>query len=84
MPLACVPLYADQPVNAARVAALGAGVRLDGVDGLEDAVAALIGDPLYRDGARRVANEIARHSSVDDVVVVPATSPRARLMSRRR
>jgi len=66
VPLACVPLYADQPVNAARVAELGAGVRLNGVDDLADAVAALIGDPLYRDGARHVAREIARHTPVDN------------------
>ncbi|MBE2315236.1 glycosyltransferase family 1 protein [Solirubrobacter sp. CPCC 204708] len=67
VPLACVPLYADQPDNAARVAALGAGIALDGVDGLADAVRALLGDPLYRDGARRIAREIASHALVDDV-----------------
>lgn len=67
VPLACVPLYADQPVNAARVAELGAGVHLDGADRLADAVAALIGDPLYRDGAARVSAEIARHTPVDDM-----------------
>lgn len=66
VPLASIPLYADQPDNAARVAALGAGVHLPGADGLAEAVAALIGDPLYRDGARRIADEIARHTPVDD------------------
>ncbi|MDA0184425.1 glycosyltransferase [Solirubrobacter phytolaccae] len=68
VPLAAIPLYADQPVNAARVAELGAGIMLDGADRLTDAVPALLGDPLYRDGARFIANEIARHSAVDEVV----------------
>jgi UDP:flavonoid glycosyltransferase YjiC (YdhE family) len=66
VPLACVPLYADQPENAARVAALGAGISLDGVDGLADAVRALLGDPLYRDGVARIQREIASHTPVED------------------
>ena len=36
MPLAVVPLFADQPINAARVAALGAGLALNGVDAPRD------------------------------------------------
>ena len=67
VPLVSVPLYADQPSNAARVAALGAGITLDGVDGLAEAVCAVLGDPLYRDGAVRVGREIATHAPVDDV-----------------
>ena len=66
VPLAAIPLYADQPDNAARVAQLGAGLSLDGVDELADAVRILIGDPFYRDHARLVANEIGRHTLVDD------------------
>ncbi len=67
VPLVSVPLYADQPFNAARVAALGAGIALDGVDGLAEAVCAVLGDPLYRDGAARIAREIATHAPVDDM-----------------
>ncbi len=36
LPLAVVPLFADQPINAARVADLGAGLALDGVDSTRD------------------------------------------------
>ena len=38
MPLAVVPLFADQPDNAERIDELGAGLRLDGVSGLAAAV----------------------------------------------
>ena len=69
MPLAVVPLFADQPENADRVAALGAGLRLDDVSGLRAAVDALLEDPSYRSGARAVASEIAAlppvHHAVD-------------------
>jgi UDP:flavonoid glycosyltransferase YjiC (YdhE family) len=58
MPLAVVPLFADQPDNALRIAELGAGLRLDGVSGLGDAVTALLDDPFYRVNARAVASEI--------------------------
>jgi MGT family glycosyltransferase len=58
MPLAVVPLFADQPDNAQRIADLGAGLRLDGVAGLGDAVTALLEDPAYRANARAVAREI--------------------------
>lgn len=66
VPLACIPLYADQPENAARVAQLGAGLALDGPAALTEAVSTLLGDPFYRDHARLVANEIGRHTLVDD------------------
>jgi UDP:flavonoid glycosyltransferase YjiC (YdhE family) len=59
LPLALVPLFADQPDNAQRVADLGAGLRLDGVDGLREAVDTLLRDPSYRERACDVADEIA-------------------------
>jgi UDP:flavonoid glycosyltransferase YjiC (YdhE family) len=68
MPLAVVPLFADQPENAQRVAELGAGLRLDGVDGLGEAVGALLEDPSYRAGARAVAAEIAALEPVERAV----------------
>ena len=58
MPLAVVPLFADQPDNAQRIAELGAGLRLDGVSGIGEAVTALLEDPSYRTNARAVASEI--------------------------
>ncbi len=69
MPLAVVPLFADQPQNARRVAALGAGIALEaGVAGLRDAVTALLTEPRYRTAAGEVAAEIAALPPVDAVV----------------
>ena len=58
VPLAVLPLFADQPDNARRVAELGAGVALDDVAGLAPAVAALLADPAYRAGAAAVAADV--------------------------
>ena len=68
MPLAVVPLFADQPENAQRVAELGAGLRLDGVSGLADAVTELLTEPRYRRRACAVAEEIAALPPVDAAV----------------
>jgi UDP:flavonoid glycosyltransferase YjiC (YdhE family) len=72
MPLAVVPLFADQPQNARRVAELGAGVAVppDALPGLRPTVEALLDDPAYRFGAGRVAAEIAAQPPVDEVVGV--------------
>jgi UDP:flavonoid glycosyltransferase YjiC (YdhE family) len=59
LPLAVVPLFADQPENAQRVADIGAGLRLDGVTRLAEAVRELLEDPAYRVNARAVAEDIA-------------------------
>jgi UDP:flavonoid glycosyltransferase YjiC (YdhE family) len=68
MPLAVVPLFADQPENAQRVADVGAGLRLDGVSRLGEAVDTLLDDPGYRAGARAVAAEIAALEPVERAV----------------
>jgi hypothetical protein len=69
VPMAVVPLFADQPYNAERIAALGAGIALEGgpsaVTGLGDAVSKLLVDPAYRANAQRVAEEVAELPSVD-------------------
>jgi N-glycosyltransferase len=56
-----VPLFADQPYNARRMAALRAGVALEGgppaVAGLAGAVERVLGDPAYAAAAGRVAAE---------------------------
>jgi UDP:flavonoid glycosyltransferase YjiC (YdhE family) len=84
VPLAVVPLFADQPHNARRVAALGAGVALgmdavaaafgsDGLDrsaGMAGAVRALLSQPGYRAAAGAVAAEIAALPPVDAAVPV--------------
>jgi UDP:flavonoid glycosyltransferase YjiC (YdhE family) len=66
VPSVVVPGFADQPRNAERVAALGAGIALDGPAQLGDAVRRLLEDQSYRAAARRVAAEVAALPSVDD------------------
>ena len=77
IPLAVLPLFADQPENADRVAALGAGLRLDGTGALADAVSELLEDPYYRDSARSVAAEIEALAPVDAAVALIAGEPLA-------
>lgn len=68
VPAAIVPGFADQPRNAERVAALGAGIALgeDDPTGLGDAVRRLLGEPSFRSAARRVAAEVAALPAVDE------------------
>ena len=73
MPLAVLPLFADQPENADRVAELGAGLRLDGTAQLADAIFELLDDPFYRANARSVAAEIEALPPVDAAVAVRAS-----------
>jgi UDP:flavonoid glycosyltransferase YjiC (YdhE family) len=69
VPMAVVPLFADQPFNAERVAAIGAGIAVEGgpqaVATLGDAVSKLLVDPAYRANAERVAEEMRSLPSVD-------------------
>jgi UDP:flavonoid glycosyltransferase YjiC (YdhE family) len=69
VPMAVVPLFADQPYNAERVAAIGAGIAIDGgpqgVGRLGDAVSKLLIDPAYRANAERVAGEMRSLPGVD-------------------
>jgi MGT family glycosyltransferase len=69
LPLVLLPLFADQPRNAARVAGLGAGLTVSGgpaaAGRLGAAVAAVLDDPAYRAGARRIAAEIEALPSAD-------------------
>jgi UDP:flavonoid glycosyltransferase YjiC (YdhE family) len=72
IPMAVVPLFADQPLNAGRVAETGAGIALDtgppSPSSLRSAVRALLGDSRYRARARDVADEIAALPPIDDAV----------------
>jgi MGT family glycosyltransferase len=76
VPMALVPLFADQDTNSRLVAEAGAGVALDGgpeaVSGLTNAVSGLLTNPSYRAGAARVRDEIAALAPVDDAVAVLA------------
>jgi UDP:flavonoid glycosyltransferase YjiC (YdhE family) len=69
VPMAVVPLFADQSWNAERVEAIGAGIVLEGgadaVAGLGDAVSKLLVDPAYRANAERVAEQMSVLPSVD-------------------
>ena len=68
VPLVVMPLFADQPQNARRVAEVGAGVAVepnrDDVDAtvapLREAIRAVLDDPSYGQRARALADELAR------------------------
>jgi UDP:flavonoid glycosyltransferase YjiC (YdhE family) len=70
VPMALVPLFADQPFNARRVADLGAAIALDGgarsLPMLGKAVPELLGDTRYRDRASAIAKEIQTLAPVDE------------------
>jgi UDP:flavonoid glycosyltransferase YjiC (YdhE family) len=63
VPLVVAPLFADQPYNAERVAAVGAGLALplNGASAgeLRGALSRVLREPAFRDAARRLAREIA-------------------------
>ena len=64
VPQVVIPLFAsDQFINAERMAAIGAGVRLDGgpdaAPFVARALADVLGDPTYERNARRVAAAMA-------------------------
>lgn len=70
VPMALVPLFADQPHNARRVAELGAGIALDHGDGWERelgaAVETLLAKPSYRQRAIELAEEIEALPPVEE------------------
>jgi UDP:flavonoid glycosyltransferase YjiC (YdhE family) len=62
IPLVCVPLAGDQPDNAARAVARGAGIRL-GPDAspehVRGALQRILGEPSFRAAARRLGKVLA-------------------------
>jgi UDP:flavonoid glycosyltransferase YjiC (YdhE family) len=63
VPLVCLPLTADQPDNAARIAASGAGIWLSASASPEQIRAALdrvLREPSFREAARRLGERMAR------------------------
>jgi UDP:flavonoid glycosyltransferase YjiC (YdhE family) len=58
VPLVVVPLFADQPDNARRVAAVGAGVTTE-PPALRDAIETVLGEAKFMRAAQRLAQEIA-------------------------
>jgi UDP:flavonoid glycosyltransferase YjiC (YdhE family) len=77
VPLAVLPLFADQPHNARRVAASGAGLAVTSATHLGAAVAFLLGDPAFRTAAGRIAAEVAR--TPDPAAAVPVLQEQIRL-----
>jgi UDP:flavonoid glycosyltransferase YjiC (YdhE family) len=63
LPVVCIPMGADQPLNAARCSALGVGPTLDAMTltpgDVAAAASAILTDPSYRAAAGRVQAEIA-------------------------
>jgi len=74
VPLVVTPQFADQPYNAQRVAAVGAGIALPlgppEPGALRDAVERILAEPAYAAGARLVAQEIRALPVVDEAVAV--------------
>jgi UDP:flavonoid glycosyltransferase YjiC (YdhE family) len=62
VPVVCIPLIADQPDNAARIAAQGAGVWLSGDASPKVICTALnrvLTEPSFREAARRVGEQMS-------------------------
>jgi len=70
----CVPQGADQFLNAAAVAAAGAGVSLmpdeATTEAVGGAVTQLLSDGSFGEAARRISDSIAAMPSPDDVAAV--------------
>jgi MGT family glycosyltransferase len=66
VPLVCVPMGRDQPLNADRVAALGAGYHISSessVDVIRTAVEDVLEDPSFRHKAEQMAEVIAGYGN---------------------
>jgi MGT family glycosyltransferase len=62
VPMVCLPVLGDQPANAARITAAGAGVRLPkdaSATAIRDAVSQVLDDPRYRQAAQRFATTLS-------------------------
>jgi UDP:flavonoid glycosyltransferase YjiC (YdhE family) len=76
VPVVVVPLFADQPQNARRVAEVGAGVAVEPnredadatIGQLRDAIRTVLDEPSYGQRARALADELRAEPPVDAVV----------------
>ena len=76
VPLVVVPLFADQPQNARRVAEVGAGLAVEPnredvpatIEPLRDALRAVLGEPSYGEQARALADDLRAEPPVDEAV----------------
>lgn len=71
-PMVVLPMGADQPLNAERITALGAGRSLDAIqatpDEIREAASSVLANATYCESAGRLADEIAALSSIDVAV----------------
>ncbi len=71
-PMVVLPMGADQPLNAARISALGVGRALDAVratpDDIREAASSVLADAAYHESAGRIAAEIAALAPPDVAV----------------
>jgi len=68
VPLVCLPLIADQPDNAARVVAQGAGVRLRrdaSPERIAEAIQRVVEEARFREGASRLARVLANENAAE-------------------
>jgi MGT family glycosyltransferase len=78
VPLVVVPLFADQPENARRVAEVGAGIAVEPnrdepqatVAPLRDAIQSVLAEPAYRERAQALADELSAEPPVDDATLL--------------
>jgi UDP:flavonoid glycosyltransferase YjiC (YdhE family) len=86
VPLVMTPLFADQPQNGRRVAAVGAGLVVEPHDqgairsavdpgALKDAIATVLADETFQHAASRIAAEIHELPPVDEALSVLDTMP---------
>jgi UDP:flavonoid glycosyltransferase YjiC (YdhE family) len=74
-PLVGVPLFGDQPMNVASVAAAHAGVVAP-LDGIRRAIECVLTDDRYRAAAGRAADEMRSAAPVDDLLELVAAERR--------
>ncbi|WP_410579450.1 glycosyltransferase [Amycolatopsis sp. lyj-108] len=72
LPMVVLPMGADQPHNADRVAELGLGTVLDVIaatpEDIRDAVTTVLREPSYRDTAARLRDEVTAYPPPEKVV----------------
>ena len=76
VPLVVVPLFADQPQNAKRVAEVGAGLAVEPdradpdatIASLREAIQRVLAEPAYEARARALADELRGEPAVDEAV----------------
>jgi UDP:flavonoid glycosyltransferase YjiC (YdhE family) len=79
VPIVAVPLFADQPDNAQRVRAVGAGVAVaPDSHAIRDGISRVLEDFSYRAAADTLAREMRSNPSVDAAVEMLAAHARAR------